>query len=287
MDSIYTYTDFRRYLRDFYQTKKREVRGYTYRAFAAGAGMGSASFIRDIILGTKNPRPRSVEKLCRAMELRGAEAEYFAALVGLNTASTIEDRERSLSLMRTIAARAGRAVVGSEQYDYYQHWYHSVVRELAVVAGDEPERLGAMVRPAIGKRAAKKALALLLDKGFVRRSDEGGFELVDKTLTTGTDVHSLAVRNHHRQMARRALEAIDLSEREERDFSGITMGISEQSARRVREELMLCRKRILALLEEDSSVERVYRLNLQLFPLSERLDDGGDDTTSDSGAHES
>ncbi len=275
MESIFTYTDFRDYLRDFYENRKRSVRGFTYRAFAAKAGMGSPAFIRDIMLGKKNPRRESVQKLCHALELTGAQAEYFAALVRFNTAAAPADKERNLAVMRVIADQAKAAVVGADQYDYYQHWYHSVIRELAAAAAGpvEAETLGSLVSPPIGKRAAKKALHLLVEKGFLHQNEKGGYDLVEKTVTTGADVHSLAVRNHHRQMAQRALEAIDLFAREERDFSGVTVGVSEESAERIKEELMLCRKRIVDIIEQSSATERVYRVNLQLFPVSERLNE--------------
>jgi uncharacterized protein (TIGR02147 family) len=273
MKSIFTYTDFRDYLRDFYEERKKSVCGFTYRGFAAKAGMGSPAFIRDIILGKKTPRRESVHKLCRALELTGAEADFFAALVRFNTAAAPADKERNLAVMRAIAGQAHATVVGADQYDYYQHWYHSVIRELAAAAAGplDPDTLGGLVSPPIGKRAAKKALHLLVDKGFLRQSETGGYELADKTVTTGADVHSLAIRNHHRQMAQRALEAIDSVAREERDFSGITMGVSEECAERVKEELMLCRKRIFDILEQSSATERVYRVNLQFFPVSQRL----------------
>lgn len=58
----------------------------------------------------------------------------------------------------------------------------------------------------------------------------------------------------------------------ERDMSGITMGLTRRSYERIKKELAACR-RIVAIASEDDETEQVYRLNLQLFPVSERLND--------------
>ena len=73
-----------------------------------------------------------------------------------------------------------------------------------------------------------------------------------------------------RQMGEFALKALDLP-LSERDMSGLTLGLTRQAYERVRKELAECRRRIVAIATEDEATERVYRLNLQLFPMSEDL----------------
>ena len=57
----------------------------------------------------------------------------------------------------------------------------------------------------------------------------------------------------------------------ERNFSGITMGVSAEGFAKVAEELAQCRKRIVSIVAEDKNVEKVCRLNMQLFPLTENI----------------
>jgi uncharacterized protein (TIGR02147 family) len=50
------------------------------------------------------------------------------------------------------------------------------------------------------------------------------------------------------------------------------LGLTQESYERVKKELLECRRRIIAIATESNKTQRVYRLNLQLFPLSEDLD---------------
>jgi uncharacterized protein (TIGR02147 family) len=58
---------------------------------------------------------------------------------------------------------------------------------------------------------------------------------------------------------------------DERHFSGVTMGLSNESYRKIENVLDECRRKIIAIAAEDKDVDQVYRLNLQLFPLSKKV----------------
>jgi hypothetical protein len=68
-------------------------------------------------------------------------------------------------------------------------------------------------------------------------------------------------------MGELALAALDYP-KEERDMTGLTLGMSERCYAEVVRELAECRRRIVALVQSDSVVEKVYRLNMQLFPMA-------------------
>ena len=71
-----------------------------------------------------------------------------------------------------------------------------------------------------------------------------------------------------------ALDALDKLPISERFFSGITMSMTSESYEKVIEELVECRKRIVSIVSADKGVEKVCRLNMQLFPLTENLNSG-------------
>ena len=56
-------------------------------------------------------------------------------------------------------------------------------------------------------------------------------------------------------------------------MSGVVLGLTQESYERVKKELLECRRRIIAIATESNKTQRVYRLNLQLFPLSEEMID--------------
>ena len=56
-----------------------------------------------------------------------------------------------------------------------------------------------------------------------------------------------------------------------RNFSTITLGLTREAYETIVEELSNFRKKIVALAAHDPQTERVYEINMQLFPLSKKL----------------
>jgi uncharacterized protein (TIGR02147 family) len=67
-----------------------------------------------------------------------------------------------------------------------------------------------------------------------------------------------------------AIQSLDLP-LSERMMSGLTLGLTEHAYERIRKELEDCCRRVVAIATEEDDADRVYRLNLQLFPMSEHL----------------
>jgi uncharacterized protein (TIGR02147 family) len=80
----------------------------------------------------------------------------------------------------------------------------------------------------------------------------------------------------HREMARIAEKSLNLA-KAERNFSGITMGISKDSYEQIVKELDECRRKIVSIAAGDKNINQVYRLNLQLFPLTRNAKENNDD----------
>lgn len=68
-----------------------------------------------------------------------------------------------------------------------------------------------------------------------------------------------------------ALQAFDEPPISERFFSGLTMGVTEKSYNQVMEELKECRRKIFAIVSAEDEVEKICRLNVQLFPLTKTI----------------
>lgn len=275
MNEIFTYNNYRTYLKDYYLEKKRTTGYFTYRYFAQIAGFSSPVFIKLVIDGKTNLSSRSVEKLSRAMGLTNGEREYFENLVRFNQAKKSEQKRQYLQKLRDLNKRFSVEVLDTDKYDYYTRWYHSVLREVAPNAdvGDDYKALGELLLPPIKRRETGRAVKLLLELGLLERADDGTLKQAQKLVSTGSEVESLAVRDLHAQMANLARDAIEQVPKDERDISGITVGLSNETYATIRQEIKEFRERLMKLVADDTTpVERVYRLNLQLFPLSERLD---------------
>ena len=275
--NIFDYTDYRKYLQDFYNQQKRNKKAFSYRYFAREAGINSVGLYKDVVEGRQNLGRALIFKFSTAMRHSKKEAEYFENMVYMNEAGTIEERklffERMMSCQSTQAA-----VVETARYEYYQKWYFSAMRALVACNKfrDDPAdyaRIAQMLSPQIRAGQAKKALRILENLGFVCKDDSGCFSLVDQVITTGTvepdkNVAAIHVVNFQKEMMDLAQGAFDRFPNEKLNMSTLTLTVSEKTVAAIKEELAAVRNKIAGLAEHDAEADRVYQMNIQLFPMS-------------------
>jgi uncharacterized protein (TIGR02147 family) len=273
MIQIFDYMDYREYLRDFFKEKKQELHFYSYRLFSQRAGLKSPNFLKLVIDGERNLSKQSVYKFAKALSLARKEIDYFENLIFFNQSSSLE--EKNLFLERLMKYRKQRDVrrIEEAEYEYYSHWYNLAMRELVCAADfkDDFKRLGAALIPSISAAEAAKAVKLLLQLKFIERRDDGTYAKTSPSLTTGAQIRSIAIANYHREMFRLADDGIDRFPASERDMSSLTLGISLSTIPVIKERLQQLRNELLEVAEEDERVERVVQLNMQLFPLSNKV----------------
>lgn len=268
--SIYDYTDYRLFLRDYYDEQKAKNPAFSYRYFAKKAGFNSSGLYKDIVDGRTGITRSLVLRFSTAMKLSKKQEEYFETMVYFNEAKTIEEKKLYFErLMRFYDSKAFR--VDASQYEYYSKWYYIAVRELLAIGdfGDDYSAIARALNPTIRMEQAQKAISVLKKLGLIKKDKDGHYRSLDKILTTGTDVKSLAIANFQRAVIDLGKEAIDRHKAEHRNISTVTFSVSEQTFNDIKTELDACRKRVLAMVDRSENEDRVCQLNIQLFPLSQ------------------
>ena len=272
MKSVIEYKDYREYVLDYYRERKR-TSAFTWREFAKIAGFASGSYLKLVCDGKTRLREEGAKKTALAMGLLGFEFDYFVLMVRYENAKTDREKKKCFEEMEALSSAHHVKILGSEMYTFYETWKHSVVRELAVaMPGAKPHEIAKACRLPISAADVSSSLRFLLNAGFLTIDAKGIYHQTSHSITTGRlKVVSVAVHSLLRQMGEFALEALDKLPISERHFSGVTMGMTAESYEKVIEELTECRKRIVSIVSADKKVEKVCRLNMQLFPLSENL----------------
>ncbi|MBN1131348.1 MAG: TIGR02147 family protein [Chitinispirillaceae bacterium] len=273
MVPIYDYMDYRQYLQDFFEEKKRELRFYSYRLFSQRAGLKSPNFLKLVIKGERNLSKHSVYKFAKAMALAKKETEYFENLIFFNQSDLLEEKNLYLMNLMKYRKKSDTKTIEEAEYEYYTQWHTPVIRELVCAANfrDDYKRLGAAVIPSITAADAKRAVELLLKLKFITRNPDGTYAKSAASLTTGQGVRSVAVANFHRSMLQLANDAIDRFSPPERDITCLTMSVAQETIPLIVERLQQLRTELLELAGEDERADRVVQLNLQLFPLSQMV----------------
>lgn len=277
--SIFDYTDYRQYLADYYNERKKLNRAFSYRYFAKKSGINSVGLYKDVVEGRQTLGRVSIFKFSTAMEHTKKEAEYFENMVFFNESETVE--ERTLFFERMMACQKTKVgIVDATRYEYYNKWYYSAVRALVAIgkfSDDDTsyKKIAGILNPRIKLDEAKRAIATLLRLGFISKNDDGIFVLTDAAITTSVlkpdrNVTLVNVINFQKEVMALANESIDRFEIEHINLSTVTLGLSEATVATIKEELAALRNKIAKLAERDNAANRVYQLNMQFFPMSDR-----------------
>ena len=272
MKSVTEYKEYREYVLDYYLERKR-CSAFTWREFAKLAGFASGSYLKLVCDGKTRLREEGAKKTALAMGLMGFDFDYFVLMVRYENAKTDQEKKKCFEEMQALGEVNRVRILGSEMYTFYESWKHSVVRELAVaMPGAKPNEIAKVCKPAISAADVSDSLRFLVKNGFLTRDIKGNYHQANVSLSTGNlNVVAVAVHSLLRQMGEFALDALDKLPISERHFSGITMGVTAESYKKVVEELAECRKRIVTLVADEKKPDKICRLNVQLFPLTEDL----------------
>ncbi|HEX2959343.1 MAG TPA: TIGR02147 family protein [Chitinispirillaceae bacterium] len=274
--SLMEYLDYREYLKEYVASARKSGDPLTNRSFAAAVGIASSSWLTTVINGKKGISKKTTEAISGFLKHDPWERVYFETLVNFNQAKTVESRNNFFLALKEHLTKKGYyavKVLEIEQYEYYSKWYYSVVRSILgmVAMGDEYERIATMVSPSITAGQAKKSVKLLVKLGLIKKNSSGKYELTSNAITTDKDIRSLAVANFQRETMLMAFRAIDRCERTERDISTMSVGVSEQSYRKIVGMITDFRKVIADIANADQNADRVYQVNFQVYPLSKVL----------------
>ena len=268
MRPITEYQDYRAYIADYYAYKKR-TSAFTWREFAKLAGFGSPVYLKQVAEGKFNLSESAVARVAAAMNLVGYEVDYFGAMVAYAHAKTESARHENFAKMVAIAEENKVEVVGAESFKFFDSYKNVLLRELApAMPNARPMDMAKACRPELSAAEVSDALKFLVKSGLLTRDKNGNYRQCSKSVKMdNSTAKSLAATELQRQMGELALAALDYP-KAERDMTGLTLGMSERCYAEVVKELAEYRRRIVALVQSDSVVEKVYRLNMQLFPMA-------------------
>lgn len=268
--SIYDYTDYRIFLRDYCHYYKQLDAKYSQRYFALKLGVKSSGFLSEVINGKRNLSRTNVAQFCRILKLSDTEQQYFENLVTFNQARSQSEKEHWLNRLM-VSQNSNLSSLRRDIYEYFSHWYVSAIRELLFfyTFDGNYKQLASTLTPQIKPSQAKEALDLLLRLGLVRTGEDGRLVQAEAVISTGDEVHSTEVAKFQMQMLELARQALDRMPANRRDISTLTLSVSQQGFEKIRAIIQRTRKEILSAAVDDTNEDRVVQLNIQLFPLAD------------------
>ena len=272
MKSIFEYRNYREYIRDFYESRKR-CSAFTWREFAKLAGFSSSGFLKLVCDGKTRLSKVAVEKVLPAMKLSGVQADFFRQMVMFCDSPRPEVRQAAFQQMMSIAQENRVEFLEAKSFEYFSSWANPALRELApIMKGATPLEMGHALVPAISAAEARESLELQESLGLLKKDECGNYHQTSEGVSSTREVVSATVVNMQKQYAQLAAEALERYTRDFRHISGMTMGVDRRAYERIAAALDEFRKKVAEILSDVNEYDRVYRLNLQLFPLSKKVE---------------
>ena len=267
--AIFLYLDYRKFLQDLYA--HGQAAGLSHRELGIKGGF-DPGLVSKVMTGQRNISVKMIPRFCQAFGLGARESRFFELLVRYNQARLPSQKQQCLGALLA-QGKERVSMVTRQQHEYYAHWYHAAIRELLnfyPYAGKHPEQLAATLEPEILPKEAKRTVQLLRDLAMLKRAKNGRFELVDALVSSGTEAQPVEVNSFIQQGIELALSAADRFPAEDRNLSALTFSASEDTAQEIIRRVRTFRRELMELIQQDQSPNRVFQMNIQMFPLSKK-----------------
>ena len=266
---VLKYTNYRVYLRDYYEFKKKTVPAFSLRFFAEKAGLSSHAHLKLTIDGKRNITKNTVVKLIHGLGLENQRAAYFESLVFFNQAQTDADKQVYYAQLLKASPRSKLHKMDKAQFRIFREWHHSVILEMVALKDFRPipdwisKRLRGLVTPA----QVTESLKLLVELGLLVKT-ANGYRQRDPLITTDDEVQDLMVKMYHLQMLKLSAGMLSDLPGAQRDISALTFSIRREDFPNLKKHLQLMRKELLDFSAKSGEAEDVVQVNIQLDPLT-------------------
>jgi len=276
MKDIYTYTDYRLFLSDYFTTQKNEHPHFSHQFFAKKAGIHSSGFVLHVMKGERNLTKSVVLKIARAIGFTAAQTDYFDDMVSFDQAKTPGDKEYYFSRIAAKRRSVQVKTMEDRQYEFYSQWYHSVIRELVTMTdiADSGKDIAKLLIPNITPIQFKKSLKLQEELGILRKLNNNTYEQVEPFLEAGGALRNLALVNYQKQMLQQAVQAWERFESNEIMMSTVTLSMPESMMETVKKEIRNFKRKLFDIAsKEQNKCDRVFHINMNVFPVTKAIKD--------------
>lgn len=274
------YLDFRKYLADYYQYRrelsKNDIRPYNYAVFSAGANIKSPNYLKLIIEGRRNLSEDMIAKFAKAMGLGKEQAEEFKLLVLYGQASDPADRNMHLRALneKRVDLKLKSGEIDQKTWEKIPSWLtwilYAMVDQKDV--SFEPEKLRESLRNKANVDEIQAAVNSLMNAGeLVKDAETGEVKKARSLMESAEEVPVALVRKLQAELMYLGLESLFQDSPTEREFGSATLSLTKQEFEELRFSLRKIRKEAqknIGVKRLTSKGDRVYQLNLQLFPIT-------------------
>lgn len=269
--TLFTYIDYRQFLKDYFAQQKKSHPNFSYEYFARLGGMRGESLPRMVTNGKRNLSSKTLRKFIRALRLSRRESDYFENLVYYNQATTEKDKDHYFDQL--IALRPPQEIKGlnKDQLEYLSNKNYVRIREITALPQfkEDPEWIAAQFSPPLKPYEVKKAIEVLLNLKLLKRDKKGLLCHSEATVQTPDRDNSIELFNYHRSVLGEAKDVfMDLNWKISEMLS-LTIPVQEEAIPEIKRMLNKCQEDIVDYVnKKGDNYMDVFQLNMQFFPVT-------------------
>ena len=274
--NIYEYSDYRKFLQDFYELEKSLDPTFSYRVFAAAVDI-DASLLVKILQGKRHVSTKNIESFVQFFRYKEGKAEYFREMIAYGKAKTDDQVRKHFETLQKMRPAACREL-DEARYRYFQQWFYPMIRSALDVFDYRGENhaaaLGDSCIPKLTATQVQNAVDALLQLGLAHKQNNGRIAPTEAHIKTKERWLSASISEYQKSITELAQRSIAETPKEERDISTLTMALDSSQIQKIREILADTRKSIVKVVNAMPSqiCDSVYQLNFQLFPMMKKKD---------------
>lgn len=279
------FMDYRLYLRDFYNFKRRitaqDLRPYSYAIFASAADIKSPNYLKLVIDGQRNLSDGMAEKFARAAGLNRNSTEEFIALVRYTQAQDPVERSqylKSLSDIR-VQSKMNSGEINAKTWDSIPGWVSWMILQLVEIRALnlEPSNIARILNGKVNADAVRKAIDGLIASNLLERDPVTmGLKKTRHLMESPREMPPDMIRKLQTELILLGLDSLFKDSTKEREFGTLTLSLTRDEFEKLKFEMKHLRKRWQREYTDHPPTgkpERLYQFNVQLFPLSDEIAD--------------
>ena len=240
---------------------------YSLRSFARDIGL-SPQRLSHILNGRHGLSVQAAGLVASKLSMNETEKDFFCTLV---------QKEHSRSkAMRTEAAKRLKNLkfhyknVELDNFKLISDWYHFAIMELTLIENfsNNCKQIGKSL--GISEVEAEMAIERLLKLKLLIKEKKGSLKIRGNFFADPKEIPSEAIRNFHKQLLSKSINAIDFQDLNERDFSSLVVAVDEKDIATAKKEIKKFRESMDRLFSKSKKKTRVYCLGVQLFALQNK-----------------
>ena len=258
---------YRTFLRAELSRRVRNNNRYSLRSFAQHLGM-SPGGLSEILNGHRNLTLKAAHKVAKLLNFSPIEVEHFIELVLQEEQSSVPGEKYSSSQLK-------KTELSLELFSLISDWYAFAILNLIECDNFRSNERWIAKRLGISKFEVEVALNRLERLELIQRH-RGKIGATKDYVISPDGIPSEAIRNHHREILKKAAIALDLQGVNEREVSGIGFALDPKYVPEIKKRINDFYDSLIRKYSKSGKRSEVYQCEIAFFRLTELTKEAGE-----------